>query len=138
MKERCLNPECLQWKNYGARGITVCDRWLNSFESFLADLGPKPSPEHSIDRIDNDGNYEPGNVRWATPSQQGRNKRLRTKRPRTFTAQLRVGVTTTVAEALAAAASERLESANNYVRRALLTRLKQDGFTLPPKDARAA
>lgn len=77
MKGRCYNPRCAGFKNYGGRGIKVCDRWLNSFESFLADMGEKPSPELSLDRINNNGNYEPGNCRWATSSQQARNKRPR-------------------------------------------------------------
>lgn len=62
-------------KGYADRGITVCERWLASYENFLADMGRAPSPKHSIDRIDNDGNYEPGNCRWATALVQNRNRR---------------------------------------------------------------
>lgn len=75
MISRCYNPNHRDFKNYGARGITVCDQWRNSFETFLADVGRRPSSKHSIDRIDNDGSYEPENVRWATACQQNRNKR---------------------------------------------------------------
>ena len=77
MKNRCENRRCHNYSNYGGRGISVCERWRNSFANFLADVGPKPSPELSLDRINNNGNYEPGNVRWATASQQRLNTRRR-------------------------------------------------------------
>jgi hypothetical protein len=74
MRQRCLNPRCHAYGRYGGRGITICPRWLNSFEAFLADLGRKPSARRSLDRRNNNGNYEPSNVRWATPAQQNRNR----------------------------------------------------------------
>lgn len=73
MKGRCLNPNNSSYARYGGRGITVCDRWHRSFEDFLADMGRKPTREHTIDRIDSKGNYEPGNCRWATKVEQRRN-----------------------------------------------------------------
>jgi len=76
MIQRCTNPKNTKYVDYGGRGITVCDRWRASFEDFLADMGDCP-PGRSIDRIDNDRGYEPGNCRWATPAQQRRNQRPR-------------------------------------------------------------
>lgn len=75
IKGRCYNPRVAQFKNYGARGIIMHAPWVDSFEQFLNDVGLCPSAGMSIGRIDNDGNYEPGNVRWETNAQQAFNKR---------------------------------------------------------------
>lgn len=78
--QRCTNPKNPRWDDYGGRGITVCDRWRASFDDFLADVGPRPSPAHSIDRMDNDKGYEPGNCRWATRRDQMMNRRVTKRR----------------------------------------------------------
>lgn len=81
MRQRCLNPRDPYYSHYGGRGITACDRW-RSFENFLADMGERPH-NRTLDRIDNDGSYEPTNCRWATPRQQRANQRHSTRGQRT-------------------------------------------------------
>jgi hypothetical protein len=75
MKSRCYTTSNVGYPYYGARGVTVCQRWLHDFPAFLADMGCRPSPDHSVDRIDPFGDYSPGNCRWATHTEQDNNKR---------------------------------------------------------------
>jgi len=75
MIQRCYNRNNPAWSRYGGRGISVCDQWKDSFPSFIRDMGDRPGPGYSIDRIDNNGNYERDNCRWATSTQQNRNRR---------------------------------------------------------------
>jgi hypothetical protein len=90
MRQRCSNPKSHIWKYYGGRGIIVCERWNNlatGFENFIADMGERPSLGHSVERINNDGNYEPANCKWATAEEQCHNRRKQTlnpKRPNTL------------------------------------------------------
>lgn len=75
IKTRCLNHRNVRYALYGGRGITICDRWKHSFAAFLADVGRRPSSAHSLDRVDNNRGYEPGNIRWATSVEQNNNRR---------------------------------------------------------------
>lgn len=100
MKQRCLNPKNKRYADYGGRGITVHPDWVRSFERFFADVGPRPSPTHSLNRIDNNAGYEPGNVAWATRAEQRYNRR-----------NTRPGITEALVERDAKIAETRMELA---------------------------
>lgn len=120
MKSRCSNPNSASWKHYGGRGIKVCQRWMSSFEDFLTDVGPRTDPSLSLDRIDNNGNYEPGNVRWATPKEQCSNQRTN----RIISVG---GEKVTVAEA-----ARRLRMSSEMLRCRVLRGLSGDALLRPP------
>jgi hypothetical protein len=86
MKVRCNNPSHPSWKYYGARGISVCPEWMGSFESFYEYVGAKPSPKHSLGRIDDDGHYESGNVEWQTAAKQAKTKNKPGRKKRSYKA----------------------------------------------------
>lgn len=121
MIRRCTTPKPSDRAYYAGRGITVCDRWRDSFVAFYEDMGPKPSPGHSLDRIDNERGYEPGNCRWATRTEQMRN----TRGNRRITFQ---GETLTVVEW-----EERLGVSRGSVSRRLKTMSDEDAVSRPFK-----
>ena len=85
MKDRCYNNRNISFPSYGGRGIKICDRWLNSPENFINDMGIKPTNDHSVERIDNDGIYEPSNCKWGTSLEQSINQRTRKNNTSGFT-----------------------------------------------------
>jgi Protein of unknown function (DUF4031) len=128
MIKRCENPKAKGWERYGGRGITVCERWRHDFAAFLADMGTRPSTQHSIDRYPiSNGNYEPANCRWATPLEQNRNRSNLIK----YTVDGRTGVLSELAEVF----GKKAKTVRDRVRAgwslelALMTPVKQAGQT---------
>lgn len=139
MIQRCHNPKCNGFPRYGAKGIKVCKRWRESFSAFLEAMGSRPSPSHTLDRFpDRDGDYKPGNVRWATPLQQARNKKAYLSRevfagsssaPRTKLIAVRVR--DDERRWIEGEAKKRKTSVADLLRLALAA-LKDEAETLPP------
>jgi hypothetical protein len=133
IRQRCYNPRATAYKHYGGKGITVDPRWINSFENFLADMGLKPSRKHSIDRYpDRNGNYTVGNVRWATASEQNKNKGPRQRHLR------KQSIPHRVTEALAARPRSRRElsaalGVPSHRMNKTLRRLRHRGFVENPR-----
>lgn len=125
MINRCTNPNADQWRHYGGRGITVCERWRWSLYAFAEDLPPRPGPGYTLDRIDVNGNYEPGNVRWATHSEQMQNKRERTHctRGHEFTAE------NTIHAVIRGKPARNCRECKNTRRKARRARLRAAGLT---------
>lgn len=125
MKQRCENPRASGFKNYGGRGISICARW-RSFENFIIDMGPRPSPDHSIERTDGNANYGPSNCYWASTKEQGQNKR-------TVTRVSAFGKT----QSIQAWASEFGISQKALAHRILIGIPPEIAITLPPQRGRA-
>lgn len=140
MRNRTTNINNPEFKNYGGIGIRVCERWVNSFKNFIMDMGPRPTREHSIDRINNEGFYEPGNCRWATPDQQAQNRSTNIFREfsgNTFdsieTDRITIRLPRKLNEAITARANLEGRSVSNLIRRMLSSSnlLRPKGASVP-------